>query len=132
MSEKPKATHIMLTFPTAKSEGLFRASDGIRIASRMEAVVILGEDPNKGTSRVFIDQHAAHEFIANAIPALDVNRAKFDWQLDVRPPLQHAMKEDGTPLYHVEYREGEGIIALPQGTEVYGMPGQGSIHKFNH
>ncbi len=56
-------THILQIWPSQKQEVLFRASDGIRLATRSQQTVIFGDDPNKGRSHVFVSEEKAVEFI---------------------------------------------------------------------
>jgi hypothetical protein len=121
--EPTKPTHIMLEYPNHKSEILFRASDGIGIAQRKDAVVIIGEDPNKGTSRVFIDAQHAHRFISEVLPAFDLEGREFDWKLDNRKPVDPAKASQ----VKLEYKAGEGLIAIP--SDVVAVPG--GIRKMN-
>lgn len=120
-------THIILEYPNHKSEILFRASDGVGIAQRKESVVIIGEDPNKGTSRVFIDGHHAHRFIADTLPALDNAGIEMDYKLSLKAAEAELKcpKELAIPV-SIEYRSGEGSIVIPG--DVVALPG--GIRKF--
>lgn len=114
-----KPTHILLEYKSQKSEILFRASDGVGLAQRKNTVVIIGEDPNKGTSRVFIDVEAAHKFITEMLPAFDLAGVEMDYKLSVR-----LTNEVRAQLRHVqlERRSGEGSIVLP--ADVIDLPNQ--------
>ena len=128
----PSITHIMLEFPSKKSEILARASDGCVLAQRKNTVVIIGEDPNKGTSRVFIEAHAAHRFISEILPALDLAGVEMDYKVSVNQAneLIRTYITTNRKRVMVEYREGpgEGLVQLA-GTEV--VPLIEGVRKIN-
>lgn len=118
--EKPNPTHIIIEYPNHKAEILYRASDGVGLAQRADRMVIIGEDPNKGTSRLFFDAHHAHVFISETLPALDMAGVEMDYKLSLHAAgkIMASSPQDAKP--HVEYRPGEGMITMPG--DVVGIP----------
>lgn len=56
-------THIINRFPSQKTAGLFRASDGMMLAELQNITVIQGENPMKRESRLFIDHEHAYAYL---------------------------------------------------------------------
>ena len=119
---EPTPTHIILEYPKHKTEVLFRAVDGVGMAQRKDTLVIIGEDPNKGTARVFIDGQAAHKFISELLPALDLVGVEMDFKLSLHE-ARAKLKPD-SPAAKVEYRAGEGLIAIPTDAVINGQLSQ--------
>ncbi len=116
MAAKP--THIILEYPNHKTEVLFRADDGVGMAQRKDTLVIIGEDPNKGTARVFMDGPSAHRFISELLPALDLVGVELDFKLSLHEAKAKLTPDGPKPV--VEYRAGEGQIVIPTSAVVNG------------
>ena len=67
-------THIIMLYPSQKSDLLYRASDGMNLACRMGATVISGVDPNpaKKEHRNFLDENFALMYLRR-LADLDAN-----------------------------------------------------------
>lgn len=127
------ATHIILEYPNHKTEILFCALSGVGIAQRKDTLVIIGEDPNRGTARVFIDAQAAHKFISETLPAMDLAGVELDASMSRKKAA--ALSPDPSQV-RIEYRSGEGMITIPTDavvnghlTEIADLPR--SIRKIN-
>lgn len=114
------ATHILLSYPSNNTDVLFRASDGIGIAQRKGVMVIIGEDPNKGTSRIFIDEKLALNFLTEFLPMADLAGLEMDYKFSAKKIA------DPKPEVIIERRSGEGLILHPKTTD---LPNQ--IRKIN-
>lgn len=104
----PKATHIVLTYPSQDTEILFRASDGMMIAERQKCTVIYGENPNgpatdpkRKQSRVFMESDpeilpagATHwntfgsRFMREVVTAADLLSNGLDWKAVIEERCQ--------------------------------------------
>lgn len=89
--------YIVVTFPSQKAEMLFRASDGMCIGQQKNETVIYGDQPNKKSSHVFIDQASASAWLRGPCAEKDL--------IALALPA-------GVSL---EVREGEGSVILPPG-----------------
>lgn len=114
--DKATPTHIILEYPTHKSDVLFRAKDGIGIAQRKGSMVIIGEDPNRGTSRIFCDAHRASVYLREVVTRADLAGHDIDFKYDSRKDLSDAP----TPV--LEFKAGEGMIAIP--SDISELPNQ--------
>lgn len=56
-------THILKHHASEKEGWLFRANDGICVATYQELLVVFGENPNRREGRVFIDHAHARTWI---------------------------------------------------------------------
>lgn len=63
MPKKP--THIILQWPSADKEIIFRASDGMMLAERLKNVLIWGEIPKDRTSRLFLETEGPNHYAAD-------------------------------------------------------------------
>jgi hypothetical protein len=57
------ATHIIVHFPSNQRDDLFRASDGMLLASRSQSVVMFGENPASAQQRHFISAEFAYQWL---------------------------------------------------------------------
>ncbi len=56
-------THIIISFPSDKRDDLYRASDGMMIASRKACAVSFGENPGTPEHRLFLDVQKAYDWL---------------------------------------------------------------------
>ena len=89
-----KTTHILMKFPSDQREDLFRASDGMMIASRKGCTVMFGENPATPEHRLFIDANKAYQWL------------KFLAQKDLDESV-------GDSPQFIEERDGESLIVKP-------------------
>lgn len=103
------ATHILIAYPSAKTHTLYRAGDGMALATRVELNVIYGRDPNpaKLTSRRFLTEAFALGYL-RYIADLDANNLTPDDEMTALAPretLQFAASFDE--------RDGESRVIKP-------------------
>ncbi len=117
-------THIVKKYESQNSEILFRATDAIAIGQRKNEVVVYGEDPNRKTSRVFIDSKHASRFLREVIPDQDLRlRGPFTGSPEERPSGPEQIYVD------VDVIDGEPVISLA-GADIE-LPVPGAIRHFN-
>lgn len=105
-------THVVLTYKSQKIEILSRVGDGIVIGQRKGYTVVYGEEPNKKTSRVFVDDEHASRYLRGKV-ALDDLKSK---------------SLDGPVL--IEDRDAEGLVVLP--ADIMELPtGNGGSFRMN-
>lgn len=113
-------THVVMNYASQGSEILFRGSDGIALAQRKKTVVVFGEDPNKKSSRVFLNDEYASRYLQEVVPANDLKEHE-----------QQIVDADGVvgmalqPI--LDIRDAEPLIQLPEGA----MELPGGIRNFN-
>lgn len=105
--EEKKTTHVIYSWPSQNLEKLYRVSDGVEIAVRQHAVCILGADPNKRISRIFMDNQYASDYLKIA--------AKDDHE------------QNGAGELEIETVPQEGLVTLAEGS--LEMAGPGSFRK---
>lgn len=126
----PAVTHIVLEFKSQHSELIFRAADGLAIGQQKARTVVFGVEPNRKTSRVFMDEDHARRFLRNVIPQMDLNRqGVFDPDyVDFGPFRRDRVAEQQPERFaEVEIRDGEPLIQLP--ADAMELPG--GIRNFN-
>lgn len=72
--------YVLEVYSSQHSEILYRADDGIAIGQRKNCVVVFGEEPNKKSSRVFIDEEHAAAYLVEQVTIDD-----FSEQYDAMP-----------------------------------------------
>ena len=77
-------THIALSNPTTETEQLFRASDGMRIGSCKELLVVWGDDPNKAVGRCFLTHEHALKYLRHTVAQNDAEALGVPLQLEIR------------------------------------------------
>lgn len=102
-------THIVVLNNTTKEQQLFRASDGIRLGSCKEILVVYGDNPNKAEGRSFIDHEHAQRYLREEVAMLDLKTRGIE----------------GKPV--LEIRDAEALILQPG--ETLAMPG--SVRRMN-
>lgn len=117
-----KYTHVLLIEASQATEILFRVSDGMMLGECQKNVVVFGAEPNKKTSRVFIDHENATAFL-RYVAHLDAAKIH---------PLQDYMTfpqlaEPGNAV--IEERNVEGLIVLPPNSRE--LVSNGGIMPFN-
>lgn len=65
-------THIVVTTTATDMQYIYRAHNGLRIGGRQQKVVVYGTEPNKSSSHVFIDAHAASVWLREVWAAEDL------------------------------------------------------------
>ncbi len=119
-------THILLLEPSQQTEILFRVSDGMMLGECQKNVVVFGAEPNKKTSRVFIDHENATNFL----------RRVADMDAVGIHPLHDYMSGDAKILQNcageakIEERNVDGLVVLPEGSRELVSNG-GSMRPFN-
>jgi hypothetical protein len=71
-TDRKEATHIIQKYPSQQAELLYRAYDGVGLGHLEKLVIVWGEEPNKRTSRVFIDHDSAKRYLREVICRDDV------------------------------------------------------------
>ena len=106
-------THIIINHSADDKEYLYRASDGMRIGGRQHSVVVYGDNPNKSESRVFLDPHQAHAYLAHFCTFDDLRKRDIH---DIAPKI--------------DFRSGDPEhIIIPEGMGEEFMGGQRTIRK---
>jgi hypothetical protein len=114
-----QATHILGVYPTADSEMLFRAADGVCIGMRKSETVVFGDEPNKRRSRIFIDKEHATKWLKTTCA---------EWDLKEYPQKFYDSGKDRDKVV-LEERNMEGaIIRLPDSIE---FPANGPTPRRN-
>ncbi len=118
-------THILLIEKSQDTEILFRVSDGMMLGECQKNVVVFGAEPNKKTSRVFIDHENATNFL-RYVADLDASGVQelHKYQEFVLPGEKLQTKAQ------LDEREVDGMIVLPQGSRELVSNG-GPIRPFN-
>ncbi len=118
-------THVLLIEASQATEILFRVSDGMMLGECQKNVVVFGAEPNKKTSRVFIDHENATLFL------------RFVADLDAAGvhPLQNyadnvLLPEQWQGKANIEDRNVDGLIVLPPDSREMVSNG-GSMRPFN-
>jgi hypothetical protein len=88
---------------------LYRASDGMSLGMAEKVVVIWGEDINKRTSRLFIDNDHAVKFLLEVVTKADLNKVSIE-------ALRGAAPEGGWLEPIVKWIEKDALIVVPQGS----------------
>lgn len=116
MSDKPKPTHIIHSWPSQDAERLYRADDGMCVGERKDFTVIWGPslstwsptNPEGRKSRIFMEHHGD--------TLVDGRMVKW-CRFGARFLREVAAKDDlalrgieGDPVIEVEYQEG--LISL--------------------
>ena len=119
-----KYTHVLLIEASQATEILFRVSDGMMLGECQKNVVVFGAEPNKKTSRVFIDHENATEFLRK-VAFMDANGC---------PELQNYipwLEKNGLMAIdaQIEERNVEGLVVLPPGSRE--LVSNGGIMPFN-
>ena len=96
-------THILVKFPSAQRDDLFRAKDGMLIASRKNADVMFGEDPQTAGRRGFLTPQFAYGFLKSLAQS----------DLQVNPPYQADHDGGRIKTAEIEERDGEPILKAP-------------------
>lgn len=114
------ATHIILTYKSQDTAMLFRASDGMCLGQYKNETVVYGEEPNRKTSRVFVDKEHAARFLREKVT-----------EMDLRKTGLFAGTADSTDApVEIEDRDGEGqVILAPNSIE---LPGAGGPRAFRN
>jgi hypothetical protein len=116
-------THILLIEKSQDTEILFRVSDGMMLGECQKNVVVFGAEPNKKTSRVFIDHENATDFL----------RLVADMDFAGIHPLQdfHNITgyRDCKGKALIEERNVEGLVILPPNSRE--LVSNGGIMPFN-
>jgi hypothetical protein len=96
-------THILVKLPSQQRDDLFRAKDGMLIASRQVANVMFGEDPQTAGQRIFLSAQFAYEFL-KAVAQLD---------FQANPPDDSVPAEGVMRKAEIEERDGEPLVKSP-------------------
>lgn len=75
----PITSHVIVTYPTADIECLFRAKDGIMVAQRKRLTIVLGEAPERKSSRVFMDARSARIYLREVAAVTDILQQGGRW-----------------------------------------------------
>lgn len=119
-----KYTHVLLIEASQATEILFRVSDGMMLGECQKNVVVFGAEPNKKTSRVFIDHENATEFL-RYVADLDSSGI-----VELHKYLESVLPGTDLPVKaNIEDRNVEGLIVLPAGSRE--LVSNGGIMPFN-
>jgi hypothetical protein len=100
-------THIIHRIPSQETACLFRASDGMMLAECQQLCVLIGANPMKRESRLFIDHDHAFMYLAN-LADVDANGMSIlAWDEKALDPAKFAS---------VDYRNLEGQVVLAPGS----------------
>ena len=116
-------THVLLIEASQATEILFRVSDGMMLGECQKNVVVFGAEPNKKTSRVFIDHENATLFLRYVA---DLDAA------GVHPLQDYASNTlpgqcEGKAV--IEDRNVDGLIVLPPNSRE--LVSNGGVVPFN-
>ncbi len=117
-------THVLLIEASQATEILFRVSDGMMLGECQKNVVVFGAEPNKKTSRVFIDHENATLFL-RYVADLDASgiRELQNYHQSFAPGASLPNKAN------IEDRNVDGLIVLPPGSRE--LVSNGSPVPFN-
>ncbi len=93
-------THIIISFPSDKRDDLYRASDGMMIASRKACAVSFGENPGTPEHRLFLDVQKAYDWL-KGLATVDIEAR------------HSATAGETVPEAKIEERDGESRIVQP-------------------
>lgn len=82
--------YILVVHKSQKAEMLFRASDGIMVAMRQEAVVVYGDNPKDKSSYTFIDGEEAAKWLKDVYPKIDA-KSEDSIELEIRDGEAHGL-----------------------------------------
>lgn len=102
----PITSHVIVTYPTADIECLFRAKDGIMVAQRKRLTIILGEAPERKSSRVFMDARSAKIYLREVAAVTDILQQGGRWAR-----LKSWFLGDPEGIF--EERNAEKTLAMP-------------------
>lgn len=104
-------THVIVTYPTADIECLFRAKDGIMVAQRKRLTIVVGEAPERKSSRVFMDAAAARRYLREVCAPTDIVDSGGRWK-------RFAAWLLGPPEGIFEERNAEKTLAMPGDVDI--------------
>jgi len=111
-----KTTHIIMRFVSQNRDDLYRAADGMLVASRQNEIVRFGVDPRCAESRFFMNAPKAAEWIRSLA---GVDLAACAGGLTVQEQLlTHDPRDLPDHKPFIEERDAESLIALPYGDPV--------------
>ena len=110
-----KATHIIMRFPSQNREDLYRADNGMLVASRQSECVRFGIEPKEAGNRLFLNAEFAALWLRTLPGAEIVTRTS---RLTLADVIDRHPDEAKSEEFVIEERDAESVILMPLGSPV--------------